>query len=533
MHFSKDEISLLSKYLYSDFPLGPINASDIDDVDVKGLLFDSKNELYHQIIKRPSILIGRKGSGKTAFLQKLTDGKNYTISIEIKTSEAFVQIVRSIEDAIKQDGFIFTESVADFWDFLFWVAIMAKIKEIYPNHIESSSVIERVLSKFNITTNLSTQSVLRSVIDSISSRTKNMGIGVITDVIARELESEKTSLREIKQNVNAVLKANKSRAIIVLDSLDDYELDINVVTKTLSGLLMSVGRFNIVRGRPEIRLCLPSEIYHSFESISRNKIKDFSQSLILQWTAGELISLVMFRYSIYLNVYRDELNISNDISRSSCNIDESDEAKELFRLIFPGKVSNKANLQEGTMPYILRHTQLLPRQIIKIVNEIVKINTQAGHVDGVVRPCSVKKGVEAVEQGLWKEVCSAFKFIYPRAEEVVSKIVPELPLSFSDSTLSQVYVKHAKAALKDIDMDYHDFKRMLIEIGCIGVVIKESEKYIEGVFEYTMPDTLNPSTEDSLCLHPMFCGCIMPNGNLEKVVYPYGAELDSNDYRDL
>ncbi len=533
MDFSKDEVEQLSKYLYADFPLGPINASDIDDIDVKGFLFDSKNELYHQITKRPSILIGRKGSGKTAFLQKLTDGKNYTISIEIKTSEAFVQIVRSIEDAIKQDGFIFTESVADFWDFLFWVAIMAKLKETYPNDVEKSSIIGRVLSKFDIPFNSNTQSVLRAVIDSISTRTKDMGIGVITDVIARDLEEESTSLKDLKISVNTVLKKNKSRAIIVLDSLDDYELDIDVVTKTLSGLLMSVGRFNIVRGRPEIRLCLPSEIYHSFESISRNKIKDFSQSLILQWTAGELISLVMFRYSVYLNVYRDELNVSKEISRSSCNIDEIDESKELFKLIFPGSVINKARLSEGTMPYILRHTQLLPRQIIKIVNEIVKINTRAGFFDGVVRADSVKSGVEAVEQGLWKEVCGAFKFRYPRAEEVVSKIVPELPLSFSDSILAQVYVKHAKAALKNIDMDYHDFKRMLIEIGCLGIVIKESEKYIEGVFEYTMPDTLNPSTEDLLCLHPMFCGCIMPNKDYERVVYPYGAELDLDDYRDL
>lgn len=58
---------IIRPYITKDEPFGPIDSVDIDskDIDVLNGLFERHNWLYKNIRHRPSIIIGRKGSGKT------------------------------------------------------------------------------------------------------------------------------------------------------------------------------------------------------------------------------------------------------------------------------------------------------------------------------------------------------------------------------------------------------------------------------------------------------------------------------------
>ncbi len=75
---------------------------------------------------------------------------------------------------------------------------------------------------------------------------------------------------------------------------------------------------------------------------------------------------------------------------------------------------------------------------------------------------------------------------------------------------------------------------MLIEMGVVGRVINRTERYIEGVFEYTVPHKLVVSTEDYLCLHPSFYEVFSAIKTESKnlVVYPYESDLEGTDYRN-
>lgn len=119
MYFSVQEKNKLKRYIHVDAPLGPVDAAKIKDSYVSGKLFDSHNELYKHINKRPSLIIGRKGSGKSAFLKNINGQKKYKIKIEVKTHRAFSEIVKTVQATTKScDDFIYTEEVADLWDFL-------------------------------------------------------------------------------------------------------------------------------------------------------------------------------------------------------------------------------------------------------------------------------------------------------------------------------------------------------------------------------------------------------------------------------
>jgi hypothetical protein len=98
--------------------------------------------------------------------------------------------------------------------------------------------------------------------------------------------------------------------------------------------------------------------------------------------------------------------------------------------------------------------------------------------------------------------------------------------------LHQVFTRHGKAVFGGDGM--FEFQRMLIEIGALGRVIrgKETDVYIKGNFEYTVAHELTISYDDQLCIHPLFSGIFSNSNRKDRPVYPYGAVLDDEDYRE-
>ncbi len=106
---------------------------------------------------------------------------------------------------------------------------------------------------------------------------------------------------------------------------------------------------------------------------------------------------------------------------------------------------------------------------------------------------------------------------------------------FTRSTLHKVYNRHGKG-IQEID-DLYDFDKALIEAGMVGrVTPSQSDRYVEGKFEYTQPHRLHVSEEDLLCLPPLTLDVYsakkaQEQSTTKKCIYPYGAQVDADDYR--
>ena len=75
---------------------------------------------------------------------------------------------------------------------------------------------------------------------------------------------------------------------------------------------------------------------------------------------------------------------------------------------------------------------------------------------------------------------------------------------------------------------------MFKEIGAIGIVEKETDKYVVGQFEYTTPGSLAYSEDNLFCVHPAFGEEFRVGRNSNgresgKAVYPLGTDLEGND----
>ena len=513
-------------YITKDEPFGPIDSGDIDSSDLKALLalFEKHNWSYKNLHSRPSIIIGRRGSGKTHYLRSVFFDQQYDYHVEIRTPRVLGQVVNAIQKMSTE--VVFSEMVSELWENILWIAVLLEIRNHQVLEPDDLNVVNAYLDKIRVRKHDTVDDVLRNVAEMLEQ------IVMKNEVTSADFlwGANKINLEDAKSAVLQSLKKKGKKFAILMDSLDDFQLDIPSVERALQGLLKIVGSMNKPRDLVDIRFCLPSELYQQFMKLSSNPNKDFRRALRLQWTASELVLIGAQRLMFYLALEHQDFYRSY----SSLDLTKRNDALTLFRAVLPEKITNHVGYHEETMSYILRHTQLLPRHFVILLNSIFKNQGRAPRSNAFpVSEERIVTGIRQVEDSMVREIFVAFKLIYPNAEETCRRCLPELGHKFTMGDLHRVFTRHGKAVFGSDSL--FEFQRMLLEIGAIGRVMpnnKESDIYIKGNFEYMVEHQLSLSQDDELCVHPLFSGIFHGSGKQERPVYPYGSVLEEDDDRD-
>ena len=372
--------------------------------------------------------------------------------------------------------------------------------------------------------------VLWTVVRTLASRKDDNTFGTLAAVI-RDVAG--TSFNKATAVATEFLEKNDRNVVVLLDSLDEYSLETEEVKRAIAGLLKCVGRFPARFDRIHLRFCLPAELHHRFKEISSNPAKDFQQCLILRWHPKELISIAAQRLKIYLREHHPQFYRERQLEAAEA--DDRKSAERILYSILPPTVINGRGATEDTLVYLLRHTQLLPRHLLMYLNRICdRANLQDCINEPVVTADHLLGGVHQIEETLIQELFGAYQPIYPLARQVCEACLPELPQKFPNGVLQKVFNRHGKKKMHSDD--FAIFKRMLVEIGAIGKCVAETERYVEGEFEYTASDKLSISVQDELCLHPMFMRVFDGlHRRQEKgpVVLPRGSRTIDKDWREL
>jgi hypothetical protein len=518
-------LNTVRPYITRDEPFGPIDSIDIDSNDLNALklLFEQHNWTYKNLRNRPSIIIGRRGSGKTYYLRSVFFDKQYDFYTEIRTARVLGNMTRVIQRMTKDA--VFPEMVSELWETVLWIGVFAEIRKHSLLTDDELYAVNTYLEDVKVRGSDDVDGVLWSLaamLDEVLDENPKGGASKILKGLDR------INFDYVKPIVLKAFERSKKTFVILMDSLDDFQLDIDSVDRSLQGLLKLVGSMNKPRDIVDIRFCLPAEIYHRFIKISSNPNKDFRRALKLQWTAAELVLLGAQRLMFYLALYYQ------DFLKAIFPLDltKRADALTLFQAVLPEKITNQAGFQEETMSYVLRHTQLLPRHFLILLNSIFKnhdVTQQSPPFP--INEDRIINGIRQVEEFMVGEIFVAFKPTYPTAEETCKRCLPELGHKFTMGDLHRVFTRHGKAVFGSDNL--FDFQRMLLEIGAIGRVIpgKEKDIYIKGNFEYTVSHEMILSQDDELCVHPLFSGIFHGNGK-DRPVYPYGSVLDDEDYRE-
>ncbi len=513
-------------YINKEHPFGPIKTDLITNKDIINILFDKENRIFKQIRERPAFIFGRKGSGKTAFLRSVKLDDRYQIIIELKTYKKFSSILKKIEEMSEKLQFV--EAIADVWEIVIWTSVFEELTKLeLPDSPQKTTILKYLDGpererEAELDGEIQ-EDLLVKTATTIFDKFKEW-LGVPANFID-EYPGGNVSFEHTRDNAIDLLSTLNTRAVILLDSVEEYDLDRDEVTSALKGLFLCISRIHSPESYIEARFCFPSELVNILLN-SSNAMKDFEDKIIISWQAGELIRIAAHRLSLYLEIYENEFFQEKRIA--NYNLDSRDESRELFKLILPKEVINGQGKAEDPIAYLLRHTQLIPRQLFLYMNYIVN-NLRRPHNNNefVLTSASIKNGVYLAETDLTNEIFEAHRYMYPNAKELCKKCLPKLGFTFTQPTIHKVFNHFGRKNSPDY-FRIEEFMQMLIDIGCVGKIIGETFRYKIGHFQYTLLHPMAYSDQDEFCIHPAFIQVFSvpyPTDH-KKVIYPYGTGDD-------
>jgi hypothetical protein len=517
----------LADIITREEPLGPLTSDGVRNPALIELLFCKENFIFSQIGGNPSIIVGRRGAGKTTFLRLASLNSKDKVIVELKPEVAFSQIVESIEGFGK--GVVFPEEVCSLWNMLFWTTLFVALlqdRRWAGSKSENLVTTRKYVNALGLSEAKNSYSIMRKVIDSLKVFAEGQEDNSLSENI-QKMTFHGVTFKDAQNSAIAFMRESSVRSMILFDSLEDFRLDNETMPHAISGLLKCQGSFSAGANRCTLISCLPAELYFPFLNLSSNPSKDFQHEVTLHWHAKELLRLSAERHLQYMKLFHEKA--SEHLFR--INLSRKSGLIEYWENILPEKIINRIGTEESTIAYILRHTQLLPRQLLIFLNEICKESDGEDIFSLKSRPNTIVNSILCKEERLTTEIFTAFKYAYPNARQACERSIPYLPFHFPEGDLFKVYNKHGKELIGI--HDFEEYKRMMFEIGAIGLVTGKTERYVEGKFEYTAEFKLISGSNDELCLHPLFTE-VFRAAKLKddpRVVYPFGSNVDEPDWR--
>jgi hypothetical protein len=143
-------LNSISPYITKDEPFGPIDSVDIDSTDLNALklLFEQHNWTYKNLRNRPSIIIGRRGSGKTYYLRSVFFDKQYDFYTEIRTARVLGHMTRVIQRMTKDA--VFPEMVSELWETILWISVFSEVRKSSLLSEDDLYVVNAYLDRVNV-----------------------------------------------------------------------------------------------------------------------------------------------------------------------------------------------------------------------------------------------------------------------------------------------------------------------------------------------------------------------------------------------
>jgi hypothetical protein len=334
---------------------------------------------------------------------------------------------------------------------------------------------------------------------------------------------------QVQAGQKAVLEVVRRKPVIIaIDTLENYAINDPAMMHTIAALIQFGADFNREYSRKglHIKIFLMAEIFpYIKEEVVLNVLKFVRDPLHLHWKPKDLMRLIGWRFYSYLKAVNKLVEPSTPIDWDNYN----DVLEKVWYPYFGHMLHNNQAQPEASFPYILRHTQMRPRQLIVLCNEIAK----QAIIDQTFPKFEAATIITAINQGqnaLAEEVFNSYSSVYPKVGRIVEAL-SGLPMMFKGNELDK------RAPLTASEWPYGEysplaFRQLVAELGIVGRVRRKNEQagFVEADFEYSMEGRLPLLVTDECVIHPMFYQKlnIAIDGNLR--VYPFP---DRDGFRPL
>ncbi|MEM7189553.1 MAG: hypothetical protein AAF439_08065 [Pseudomonadota bacterium] len=474
--------------------------------------FDSENFLSQTAITdAPSAILGRRGSGKTAILYHLKHQGPYPITVEMETFSMFDEVASNIDKKITEKSTThgsFVENYAKIWSILLHTSVICSTYDHVkkdPRFADDDAIraMEAFLRNSGLLKVRRAHSVLRAIVRASEKCAKTLyNIEDEFDFLSDFIDSyflDEIGYSAAKDALEDILGRAEIRALILMDSLEQFPVNRIDMIHSLGGLLHFAGKLK--RALMPIDLCFAfaAELHEDLKNASSNDEKDFNAVLTLHWDVEEVLHICAHRFEVYREIHDGIWQEGFDALPESVS---RNDLWAYWHQFLPSRMKNRLGIEEDSIAYISRHTQLLPRHYINILNEILSTAIQSGKKVFPVDAATVVAGVRAVEDNICEGILSGYEQKYPEAETTCRHLFPHLPNVFNRTFLQRAIRDYGRGEVPDVDSTIN----MLIRIGAIGAVEEITELYVESRFDYTYNGQMPYNTDSQFSLHPAFAG---------------------------
>lgn len=467
------------------------------------------------------LIIGRRGSGKTALSQYFSFQKKLenAIYISVDRPETFQKVLSEIASRASESRELAIPRLRKVWEYILWCIILQHTN-IVPT---ACTGIEGDTGKVGRVSQL-VNSIIDGLLRVLDVADRHMDDRIQKLVAGKELEGAKAQ---------ALSLARKTPIIVTLDTLEQYDVNNTALMNAMAALVECASAFNLGYSDDGIHLkvFMSGEVFpYLQEEVLLNTLKSIRDPVYLFWRPKDLLRLISWRFHRFL--------VAHDLIREDgkTNIDWTNHHQVMDRMWTPyfGKfVTNNRGIKEHTFPYVLRHTQMRPRQLIVLCNSIAEHSKRKGRFP-VFDEVDIREGVRAAETTLAVEIINSFSSLYPHVGRIVDALM-KMPKVFLGNELD----KRAKESASEWPRGTYSpskFRRLVAELGIVGRVRRHNKDsgFIDADFEYSLRDRLPITHRDECVIHPMFYTRLAVDINSESRVMPFStdreAAADNDDF---
>jgi hypothetical protein len=459
------------------------------------------------------LIVGRRGSGKSALAQYFSfqDEIRNPLCIEVRKPSVYQQLLAEVSKRTSESRAIAVDHLRRVWEFVIWKLIVSSLRGDAPetarggitdteSHRVSHFVAEQIQH-------------LMSFFDEEDLRMTGRRMEQIVD---------DHNLDQVKQE--AVQAARRQPIIIAIETLEQYDIENKPLMYALGALIEYAASFNLRYSLQSIHLkvFVAGEVFqHMQEAVLLNPLKAIRDPVHLLWRPRDLLRFISWRLYRHLQetgMWRHDVG---DIDWENSN----DVLANVWIPHFGRSLTNAQGQVEDTWPYVLRHTQMRPRQLIRLCNTIASRSIQDGTFPRFSEK-HIKDGVKIAEKDLAGEVLNAFSEIYPRCDRIVEALM-RVPKMFDGRELDRRAKQSAALWPKDT-YSPERFRLLVAELGIIGRVTRGTldSEYVDADFEYGSSERLLLTHRDTCVVHPMFYSRLNVEMNTEARVIPFTTRRD-------
>lgn len=461
------------------------------------------------------LIVGRRGSGKTTLTKYFgfQDRIKKAHNIDVDEPVIYESIISRISHKVYTSPDSAVNEVFKIWEYLIWSLIFNEYRD-YDPVLKNVGIFTEKRGKVSIFVSELLKHVLNKYLDET---------GAFADTLTEMLGDPVFS----KAKEKVLEFTRKEPVIIAVDTFERYDRENLAMMAVTAALIQCASKFNMAYARKgiHVKAFVSAEIFpYIQEGNIPNTTKFIRDPLYLLWKPKDLIRLISWRFHKHLQ------NQNYPFAFKSIDWDNFDEVRsKLWNPFFGEETHNLRGKEEQSLPYVLRHTQMRPRQLVILCNRIARAASKSGKFP-LFKKINIARVISENEKILADEVLNSYGLIYPGVAEIITALT-QAPAVFPGNYIDQV-AKRTSRSWPEGTYTANKFHRLVTELGIVGRVRKKDKEtgIVEADFEYNMDDRLVLSDTDECVIHPMFYTKLQVQRNNDYIIYPFP---DHEDYHHI